>query len=227
MIDAADDQLRTWVGSVLTVTPISLAPPDNAGVGSGVTLYLMDLLADPPLRNTARAPLQLALRYLVTTWAPQPEAAHRMLGALVFAAMEQPTFTVDLEPIPIAVWSAFGVVPRPAFMLRVPVRQERSEPIPTLVKAPLVIEVAPFVRLSGLVLGPGDIPIMGARVELPALHLVEQTDSHGQFTFARLPGKPFPKHLIVKARGHMQPATVDYPPSDAEPLVIRFDFVED
>ncbi|HZH77837.1 MAG TPA: hypothetical protein VEY88_17555, partial [Archangium sp.] len=43
-----------------------------------------------------------------------PERAHHVLGQLVFAAMEEPEFEVDLAPLPVALWSALGVPPRPA-----------------------------------------------------------------------------------------------------------------
>ena len=94
-------------------------------------------------------------------------------------------------------------------------------------RSPLVVCTAPITGLAGVVLGPDDIPLAGARVELPALRLAVRTDAGGRFRFAGIPGgKSAPQHLRVFAKGHMLDVTAD--PSDLAggSLVIRFEIVE-
>src|SRR2546421_5963544 len=139
MIDQVDRRLADWIAGTLDKkVEVSLAPPSEQATGQGVGLYLLELISNPLPRGMRRPPLQLMLRYLVTTRADKPEEAHRMLGELVVAAMENPEFEVEQESLPVAVWSAFGIVPRPAFVLRVPFRHERPERLAPRVRQPVV-----------------------------------------------------------------------------------------
>jgi hypothetical protein len=226
MIDDTDKQLKDWVTSVLGATEVALTPPAPAPAGSGVSLYLMALAPVPPARSIRRAPLQVMLRYLVTTWAEEPEAAHRLLSELVFAALGNPAFEVELEPLPATTWEAFGTAIRPAFVLNVPLRVEQPEPPYKPVLVPLVMQSAPLLSLVGVVLGPHDTPLAGARVELPSQSLAVYTDRKGRFRFGTVPGEPPTKQLIVRARGHVETVTVTMPPNEGEPVVIHIDLFE-
>jgi hypothetical protein len=148
MIDQIDTRLHDWILTVLDDVTISLRPPDAETTGQGVSLYLLELVDDPPLRGQQPPPLQLALRYLVTTWAAEPAAAHRLLGQLAFSAMTQPDLAVELQPPTAATWQALNARPQPAFILRVPLRQHRPQPTIPLVRAPLVIQVEPGLPTS-------------------------------------------------------------------------------
>ncbi len=227
MIDQTDKRLVDWAASVAEGATISLSPPDNSHTGRGIRLYLFDFIPQPPSGNARRLPLQLALRYLVTTWAGTPEEAHRLLGNLVFAAMESPEVQVELEPFPVEAWAAFQVIPRPAFVIRVPLRLERPEPPTKLVRKPLVVKTVPASSLYGVVLTPDDVPLAGATVELTALQRVEHTDANGYFRFAAVPADPRPSQLRIKAKGTELDVTITQPGSESEPLVIRFDVKEE
>ncbi len=229
MFDQIDQQLTQWVHSVLDSPSltVSLQPPGIATGGHGVSLYLQDILPDPPARTARRAPLQVLLRYLVTTWAEDLLAAHRLLGTLLFAAMDVPAYTVELAPQTADVWVSFGVPPQPAFLLLIAARHERPESVAPLVSRPLVMHAAPMVSLHGRVVGPGDMPLPGARVELPALQLAHYTDNQGFFRFAGVPGEPADKLLLIKAKGRELQVTVNHSPSTSdEPLVIHFEPLE-
>lgn len=201
MIDRTDRYLKEWVGAVANNAAVSLAVPSNASDEPGVGLYLLDLVPVPPARGVQLPPLQIALRYLVTTHAPAPEEAHRLLGTLVFAALENPEFDVDLAPLPATVWAAFGVAPRPSFLVRVPLRHERPQPPVSPVRMPLVVKQARPQSLRGVVLGPGNQPIAGAQVELSALELSTRTDTSGRFGFTVVPAPPHANRLRVRAKG--------------------------
>jgi hypothetical protein len=121
----------------------------------------------------------------------------------VFAAMDRPDNEVELDPLPADLWLALGVVPRPAFVLRVPLRLARPEPTAGIVLHPIVINEAPLRSLSVRVLGPGDIPLAGARLELPSLGMAVRSDHRGHFTFPPIPIDPLPPELVISARGRV------------------------
>jgi hypothetical protein len=226
MIDQVDQRLKDWVSGVLGATEVSLAAPSQAESGQGVGLYLMELVQTPAPRSVRRPPLQISLRYLVTAWAEEYEKAHRMLGVLMFAAMENSEFEVEQDPVPVSLWVALSVRPRPSFVLRLPLRRERPEPHVPLVRLPLVIKGSPMAGLHGLVLGPGDMPVMGARVEVPALQLSTHTDPDGRFHFSAVPTDPPVKLLMVRAKGQELSIKIDEAVGFDEPLLIRLQGLE-
>jgi hypothetical protein len=187
-----------------------------------VSLFLMELTSLPPMRGERRTPLQLALRYVVTTWAQDAGAAHRLLGDLVAAAMQEEDFEVQLEPLSAEAWAALRAAPRPSFVLRVPVRQARPDPAVRLVRRPLVVQGGTLTRLFGVVLGPGDVALAGARVEIPAADVSTETDWRGRFHFPGIPAEPATRLVRVRARGRVLEVEVAQPSPD-EPIVIRFD----
>ncbi len=221
MIDESDRRLTKWIGGILDQVNVSLAPPEATESGKGVGLYLLELLHSQPPRSARRPPLLTTLRYLVTTHAPKPEDAHQMLGALVVAAFENPDFEVEQESLPVSLWSALGIAPRPSFVLRVPLRVDRPEKLAPLVRQPLIVKKLPLRGFAGRVVGPDDIPIMNARVELPALDLYTSTDSKGRFHFAAIPDAPGPKLLRVRAKGQEFSINTEQADADTEPLVIH------
>jgi hypothetical protein len=226
MAEEFDERLRSWVSSEVPGAEVSLAGPKSQRSGRGVGLYLLELMQSPPPSTSKRPPLQLVLRYLITAWSDKPEDAHEMLVGLMFAAMENRDFQVELEPIPLTVWTAFGVPPQPSFVLRVPLRQERPEPQTKLVRE-LKIQSSPIVSFHGLLLGPGDVPLSDCRVEMPALRLSTSTDYKGRFYFPSVPTAGS-KQLLVKAKGFELPVRSELNYTDSRaPLVIHFSPLEE
>lgn len=224
MIDQIDRQIKSWVEGIVDGVTISLERPDYRTSGKGAFVYLIMLTDRPPPRGPKRPPLQLTLRYLVTTWAETPEEAHKILGELVFAAMDNPEFGVEFNTITISDWTVFGISPQPYFILSVPLRLDREGPIETkLVRKPLVIRAAPVTSLKGAVLSLDDVPIAGAVVEIPILRLFSRTDAEGRFSFPTVPASPAVNLLRVRAKGREFDIEIDRSFSDGEPLLIRFD----
>jgi hypothetical protein len=222
VIDRADAQIEEWIGQVAAGTAVWFEPPTARKDRTGVGLYLLDLVEAPSARGSGPVPLQVKLRYLVTTWASSSQEEHRLLGQLVFAALQREGWEVELGPLPPALWYAFGVPPRPAFQLVIPLRLERpSRPAPR-VREPLIFQVAPSQPLAGQVLGPGDVPLASARIELPGLELSAETDPDGRFLFARVPSEPRAKTFRVSARGDVQEFQAEAPPAGGGLLTIRF-----
>lgn len=227
MIDEVDRRLQDWTATVVGKIPVSLAPPGRQGEEApAVGLYLLEFAESPSPRTSGPQPLQVLLRYLVTASSPRPEEAHRMLGELLFAALETPELEVELGLVPLALWQAFGVAPRPAFTVRVPLLKERKTRPVRRVAEPLIVEASRLARLSGLVLGPGDLPLAGARVELPALNVSTRTDFHGHFHFSAVP-EGSTGTLRVQARGQELSVIPERPADPESPLIVRFPLMED
>jgi hypothetical protein len=225
VIEEADARLQQWARGVLeTSASVSLARPGDANKGTGASLFLMELVAMPPMRGDRRPPLQLALRYLVTAWGDDAGAEHRVLGALVGAAMQEDGFEVELAPLNADAWAALGIAPRPSFVIKLPVRMERPERPAKPVLKSLVVQEAGLAKLLGVVLGPGDVPIAAAHVDLPALALSAETDARGRFAFAAVPAEP--RQLRVRVRARRKEGEVQVVrPDDGGLVTIRFDQV--
>lgn len=224
MIENIDQRIGVWAESVLAGVELSFAAPQALDKKPLIGVYLLDLLPAPSAPITRRRPLQIALRYLITTSAPAPEDAHRMLGMLAFAAMEEADFEVELEPLSATLWQAFGVPPRPSFRLCVPVVMERPEPVAPRVRRPVDVRHSPLTALAGLVLGPGDLPLPNIEVALPSVGLSTLTDAAGRFRFAPIPGDTATGHFRLRAKG--TEVMVEPAPKPAGPLILRFDAME-
>ena len=226
MIDETDDLVVKWAERVVPKVDVSLEHPRDDAKGAGVSIHLLDLVSDPvPRANRKPSVLRMSLRYLVTTWAEHPRSAHRLLGDLAFAAMEEPEFEVELTPLPGDFWEALGASPRAHLLLRVPVRRESEVRVAKLVEKPLVVHAADLTTLEGLILGPKAVPVPDAFVELPALQRFTRSDGSGRFSFAGIPAQPPVTRLLVHAKG--RDFSIDRDSSaDGRPLVIELDFVE-
>jgi hypothetical protein len=197
-----DDELEKWVGDTLdqqlglTLTP-TFEPPTKQSDRLGVNLYLLELMYEPRLARSNRPYPQPALRYLVTTYGGDQKQAHELLGVLLWASFNKNriqtngqnpaeyVMEVDLEPVGSHIWSAFGIEPRPSFMLRVLVPHDwlgKSTPIVTQRPIP---EQQPLTNWHGrlwLQNGGERTPFRGVRVEHFRPYRQSFSDSDGFFT---------------------------------------------
>jgi hypothetical protein len=223
MIDDIDRSLSEWVGSIVVETDVLLGLPREDVKGRAVSLHLMEIVSLPPSRREQPRPLEVGLRYLVTAWSEKPEEAHRLLGQLLFAAMETGEFMVDLKPLEADAWAALKVAPQPAFFLQVPLAKERHQTVKRILHRPEV-RINAVTSLAGVVLGPDDIPIPGARVELPSSSASTYTDVRGRFRFAVVPAEPRTKQIRIVAKGFEHLVSEDT--VESEELVIHFNPLE-
>lgn len=223
MIGETDQRLITWLKTIIGSAEVSLALPLDIPTGEGISLYLLSFANHPALRTSKRPPLQILLRYLVTSWSTSPEIAHDLLGQVIFSALQEAEFVVDLDSLSAETWTALKLIPRPSFILSLPLRQERPEPKSQYVRVPLITRIGPTVSLAGRVLGPDDTPIVGALVELPSMQVSHYTDVNGEFLFTALPSEPRTMMLRVRAKGQTFSVSVDQPYDANKPMVIRFD----
>lgn len=221
MIDHVDLALREWLETTAGGVAVTLAPPTDAAADPCINLYLMEIRAGGAVSHAAGFPLTLVLRYLVTVGGGDPLAAHRLLGVLLFAALDHPDVEVDLSPAPAALWQGLEIAPRPAFVLAAPLVDTRvGEPVP-LVGAPPRLDVAGLTSLAGSLIGPHDQPIAGAKVEIPGLSAT-RTDARGRFRFAAVPQSPPVRRCRVRVKSRT--FFIDVPPGAraGAPLIIRF-----
>lgn len=223
MIDSIDAQLQTWVQSVAGDALVTFAPPSTEAAGAlRVHVYLLNVV--PGLTRTNlpsnNAVSELLLRYLITVDSADPAAAHHLLGELAFAALENTGFEVDADALPPGLWRAFGIPPQPALLLRVPLQRARPQAPAPLVRQPLAVDTTTITALTGRVVGPDAVPLSGATVELPGLHLRQTTDPSGRFHFPTVP-RSEQHSLRIRAKGREM--TIDVEPSSlGQPVIIRF-----
>lgn len=221
-----DAMLRDWVRSVDPSAQFTLDPPVAERAGHGVSVYLLEVAPRPPCRGAERPPLQLWLRYLVTTWADDPADGHRLLLDLAFTAMEQPDIEVLAEPLPAATWTALGAVAQPSFVLRASLRRDRAETPAKPVLLPLRIEPARRIVVSGVVLDPREGALVGATVSVVGLDHATRTDRRGRFRLVGIPGAPVNSRLRIRAKGVEVIVPVPAKPDLASSMVIHLDPLE-
>jgi len=182
--------------------------PSEGRQGHGASVYLLDLSPQLASRGAVRPPLQLWLRYLVTTWAEDPAAANRLLVDLAYAALEQMDLEIEPQPLPAETWTALKTVAKPSFVMRVMVRRARAQPV------------------AGIVRGPGGIALAGASVALPSVGRETTTDGRGRFVFAGVPGPPLSTSLVIRAKGTETIVKLPKDPARARALVIEISSLE-
>lgn len=222
MIDEVDHRLEAWAGEVLPKVEVSFALPADAEKKSAVGFHLLQITPDAAARGVREpVPYKIKLGYLVTAWAEEAKEMHRLLGTLMFAAMEIPEWTVSAVESAPDWWRAMGVPVRPAFLLWIPVLRERPERRVPRVNHDLVLRYSPMRILQGRVSGPNDVAIMDATVELPGLHLATRTDHEGKFLFSAVPSDPPVGFIRVNAKGREKLITLERPLASDEPLRIQ------
>jgi len=227
MIDQVDRELKAWVSNAGSIeeTKITLAPPGrDQGV---VSLYLIQVVRVMTTHESPRnspTPSTIMLHYLLSVQDDDPFRAHRLLGDLMFAAIEDPDFEVNLDPFPLEAWTAFQQIPQPAFILKVPLRRDRPERVTKLVTKPLELRSVQVTSLHGLLLGPDDIPLHGALVELPDLQLVQRTNRKGAFLFTTIPAGARKRTLLIRAKGKLIEHSINRPGTEADPVIVRVEF---
>jgi hypothetical protein len=211
--------IRPAVGEIPVVFgPLGAEPLLEGDVRIQLT-FLGTLPATPP-RALSRQPQSLLMfaRYLVTTKAPNPAEADRLIVALGFAALDRGVPELERDGPAPELWLALGVAARPALVVREVLERQRPAPVAPLVRRPLVTEWSHSRTLTGRVIGPRNTPIAGARIEVASAGLTAYSDHRGEFTLAGVPTGPPAPLLAITAKGVRLTVRADAPAS--EPLVI-------
>lgn len=228
MIDRVDNELLEWLTAQVGVEAV-LGPPLGMAAKPAIRVYLLEMTNDPAPRGLNRAPFQVVLKYLITVSDDEPLRAHRLLGEILHAAAKQThdtDWTLSVEPLSPYIWLGFRVAPQPSLIVGIPLRYVWDQPTtPRVTSAPDYV-AGPAVEITGLVLGPGGRPVVGARVELTASGKIAETNTAGRFRLANIPGgEHYPRELLVAAKGQQQVVALE-PESAGRPLTINFEFKE-
>jgi hypothetical protein len=230
ILTEADDLLRTWLGSVAGGVPVLAGVPADGATQPALTAYLLGLEPTASLSRAGQlpAPVVVRLRYLLCADAADAAGALALLDSVMTAALDLNELDghrveVDLDPVPAETWLALGARLRPSFTLRIDARHVRLPAEVPLVREPLTLTGGTVRSLSGRLLGPGDVPLMGAEVTVMATGTADRTSSAGAFSFGAVPSQGSVR-LAVRAKGRMFIADVD--PDDGDPVVVRCDPLE-
>jgi hypothetical protein len=223
VIDHLDQQLTSWVDEVVPGATVTLDGP-AAAAAADVGLHLFELTDLPAARGGQRPPLQVQLGYLVTTGGDDVKRAHELLGSLLFAALQHPDYEVRFPGELSAYWTAAKVAPQPGFVLAVPLRQDIEVESAPPVTSALRIQSVGSQSLDGVVVGPGDLSIADAMIEIPSLALATRTDTRGRFRFRAVPTSGTALQIRVRAKAQEFPFTVDS--SAPQPVTLRLDLAK-
>lgn len=225
LIQEADNRIREWAGSVVGEPIVTLGPPPKEPSGRGVYLYLSEIKVEPTQRGPRQSRLQVRLRYLITAWDEKPEEAHRLLGTLLEAAIDHPDFLLDWDTPAPEFWYALGVPPQPCLCLGYRAMKEvPRQPVKFVRK--VVIETAPAGSLQGVILGPEDIPLSEALVEIPSLNLSSKTDHRGRFGFHAVPAGTLPGTMRIRTKGREVTVDLNRFRNDGSPFTVHVEMEE-
>ncbi len=213
------DWIRTAAGDVA----VSFGPLGAEPLLEGATRILLTFLGISPAtqaRSLSRQPQSLLMfaRYLVTVTGSSRSVADRLIVALGFAALDRGSPELERDGAGPDLWLALRVAARPALVVREALERPRVKKRVPLVRQPVVTEYALSRRVAGRIVGPGNIPIAGARIEVASAGLTTYSDHRGDFTLVGVPTGPPDPTLSIAAKGVR--LTVQAEASSNEPLVI-------
>jgi hypothetical protein len=145
LMEELTHRMMAWAAEVVAPLPVTLAPPQDGA--DGLSVYLLDVRPAPAPR-TARPPLRVEVRYLLTPPVVPPEAPPAELDRLVFALLTQNEFEPEPTAPPVELWVAFGLTPRPAVLVRGMATRERVVPDRPVVREPLAVDLRPAGPVS-------------------------------------------------------------------------------
>lgn len=183
MIDEIDRRLKEWITTVIdSQLAITFEHPGTKKDQSAISVYLYGMEYSTPNSTTREIPLQIALSYLLTVQSDDQVESHKYLGKILYAARSQSDMEVGFPALPAQFWQAMGIAPLPHFSLRVPLMMTREVEHCPVIKTQPHIGISTITHITGIVVGPLDQPIPGAKIILPHSKTVIYTDNKGEFS---------------------------------------------
>lgn len=223
MIASIDKKLETWLQATLPDVSVRFGTPLQASEAPCVNLCLMEIANERAQVVGGHSEFEVSLVYLVTAHSIDTRATNDLLGSVLTAALDEPTIEVQHGGVDTSAWLALQVPAQPAFTIRQHVTRSHKQPVARVTKA-VQAKVLPLTQLAGRIVGPGDIPIPQARVEVPGTRHVAYSDSRGGFSFGVLSSENSARELRIVARGLEQ--RVSIASQSGKPLLIRFQPLE-
>jgi len=204
-----------WIGAALPDVAVNVHSLGDRKRQPGVDLRILRVAPRPGSR-TADAPLIAELDYLATVQLDDAAAEQRVVGELLFAAMDRRDVEVVAALDLVQLCASLGIAAAPGFILRTPLVRSRPAEAKPRVRAPLVVHTSELGIITGRVLGPQDTPVAGATVSAVGLDRFVRTDRHGQFKITAAPGDSDVR-LIARARG----AQIEGVATVGQPVTLR------
>lgn len=135
-------QVCDWVRGTLGEVEITAEPPQNASDTVTVSIYFKNMDISPAVGvSSVGKRLQLLAAYLITIASPNRDDANNAIVKLAFSAMLTGNFTPVFNPLSAEEWLAFGVAPKPALMIHMPITYEIEGAVAKRVEYPLEINM--------------------------------------------------------------------------------------
>jgi hypothetical protein len=167
----------------------------------------------PP--GSADQPLRMRLRCLVYAGGPASTAL-----SLIDRVLSQHQAYLVPEEVPVQVWQAAGLAPRPGLFFDVPVQFTYAAARPQRVTESLLMQTVSLRTVSGRTVTGGGVPLAGMRVSTLDDLVVAHTDARGNFTLRGVPAGG-PLRLFVAGRGLRFSAEIpEARAGETEPAVI-------
>lgn len=225
VIDSLGDDVRAWIAELLGTEQAEVFDrPCGEDEGPAVVMWLFAMRPGPTVRERERDAYRATCRFLITAVADQARRSHDLVGRLLTAALQHPTFEVEPEEPPAYLWPSAGLAPRPAFVLRAEAVAHVERTAAPRVRSPLEVRHEALISMHGRVLGPGETPIPGASIELVEAGLLTRTDRDGRFTL-RSVSQQRAQTLEVRT-GRQRFAATTEGIQAGEPLTIRLQMKE-
>ncbi|MBR0748775.1 hypothetical protein JQ582_33075 [Bradyrhizobium japonicum] len=215
-VDEVTRAIFEWIASVLPESPVLVRSSADWSAHKGIALRLLS--ARPlPTPRAQQQPLSIRLDYLVTPSFDDIFAEHRCLGELLFAAFDRADIQIIDHDDAAAMRREFNVPLRAGILLSTNLQRHRTPMRAPPVRQPLVVRSTGLGRFEGVVLGDGDIPLVDALVEMPALNRSVLTDLKGRFSLSGplISGQPT---KLIATKNH---SSVGVDVADDRPLTIR------
>lgn len=225
-MEIIEQQLTQWISATLSGIEsdigkkirVSCEPIENDNLPC-VHCLLKNILPAPPSHHVHAVPLQIALRYLIYVSAEGQSLGNKIIEELVFAAMEDESLELELQPVLDGFWQALKVSPRPSFMILAKHQRAAKKSVAGVVTKPLVMHVSPTAYFRGRVIAKlksATIPLVGASVSLGRSGIVVITDKDGNFNLGAVPASPKQKTLTVHYKNSSQRVVVSLSNSPVE-----------
>lgn len=189
-----------------------LGDSGNEGL-SVIPMALVPELLPGRQPGSAGQPLRMRLRCLVYAGGPASTAL-----SLLDRVLSQQQEHLVPEEVPVQVWQAYGLAPRPGLYFDIPVQFTYEAARPSRVTESLLMQTVSLGTVRGRTVTGGGEPLSGMRVSTVDGLAVAHTDARGNFTLRGVPAGG-PVRLVIAGHGLRFTAQVET--GQQEPVVIN------
>lgn len=218
MQDARDvtRSILEWISNVVPGMPVAATALADDAPTRGVKVRLLSISPKRLIQVAAQHSQALRLDYVITVRLEDPLEEHRSLGELCLAAMTDPSLELDDQQQAPEMLTRLGLAPSAGLLVRKHLTREPEPRSVGRVRIPLDVRLGELGQIEGVVLGPQDRPVSGARVGVAGEATETTTDAQGRF---RLNAAADATGLRLVARAHG--ANCEALKADHGPTILR------